>query len=388
MDNYLVSILTLAIMAGQLSKLFLNKQGITILDVVVLILCLIGILQTRFKLIKPPQFIIFSLIFSLVSLISLIFSPLSLTLANYFSSFLYIVRFFSYFLLGWLLLSNSLIPLKKNANNILLFSGVGIAILGILQFIFLPDLRFLASFGWDPHLYRTASTFLDPNFSGAFFVLTLLLIFHLGGDPGRTPRVFYTIFAIVYLALLTTFSRSSYLIFLISFLTLAVFKKSIKITALTLVLFTLLIFSFQIYIRGVNQITPLDRGQTASFRLSTWQQGFEIFRKSPFLGIGFNAYQFALKQYRLGNEQFLAGKGATTNDSSLLHVLATTGVIGFIFFLLILVSLIKLGIKKNLILTAALLGLLGHSIFVNSLFYPFVLIWIVLTASNLYEKPT
>lgn len=372
-------IITLAIMAGQLVKIPVGiGGGATLIDVAVIALCLFGLFQIKLRLIKPPAFIIAALLFSLVALFSLILTPLQLKAHQYLSSLLYLVRFSSYILLSWLLLSTALPSLKQDINQVLLLSGVGLAILGLIQLIFWPDLQSLVAFGWDPHYFRTVSTFLDPNFSGAFFVLALLLLFQ---NLAKSKK-WLIYFILVYLALLTTFSRSSYGMFLLSFLALAFWKRSAKLAFWTIILFVILVFSFQIQIRAVNRVTPLDRGQTASLRLSTWRQGFEIFLRNPLLGVGFNTYNFALKQYNLGDEYFLQGRGSTTNDSSLLYVLSTTGILGLLTYLSFLISLIKLGWRKNLSLSAAVLGLLGHSIFVNSLFYPFILIWIILLASK------
>lgn len=384
MDLY-AWILTLAIVAGQLVKIPLRNGGVTPLDLAVLALCLFGLFQIRLRLIKPPYFIVFSLLFILIAFLSLILTPLHLSTNQYLSSFLYIIRFSSYILLGWLLLSKALPSLKINIDNILLTSGVVIAVLGLLQFIFLPDLRFLSAFGWDPHYFRSVSTFLDPNFVGAYFVFTLILIFRSGIFANRVnQKTFF--FLIVYLALLTTFSRSSYGMFLISFLALAALKKSLKLTILTLILFGILVLSFQIYIWEINKLTPLDRRETASLRLSTWQQGLTIFLSHPIFGVGFNAYNFALREYKLGDNQFLKGHGSTFNDSSLIHVASTTGIVGFISYLLFLLTLLKNAWPKNPGFISILLGVLGHSFFVNSLFYPPILIWLILSASNIHDK--
>jgi len=364
----------LAIAAGQIVKIPLGSGGATALDITVLILCFVGLWKSKFKLIKPPAFIISALLFVFLALLSLILTPLPLSSSQYFSSFLYIIRFSGFILLGWLIISAGLPPLKQNIESILILSGISLAVLGLLQFILLPDLRFLAQFGWDPHYFRTSSTFLDPNFLGAFLVLTLLLLF-------KKQRSFLSL--VVYLALMTTFSRSSYGMFLISFLFLSFLKRSLGVAILASFLFLFLFLAFQIQIRAVNRVLPLDRNQTASLRLSTWSQGFQIFQKSPILGVGYNSYNAALKYYKLGDDQFLQGKGATSNDSSLLHVLATTGILGALTFLLFLQTLIKAAYPKNPILIAAIFGLLAHSVFVNSLFYPFILIWIILYATNL-----
>lgn len=375
-------ILTFAIISGQLIKLPLSQNsGLTLLDAAVLSLCALGLFRLRLKLTKPPLPLMDALIFILIAVLSLILTPLYLTFQNYFSSFLYTVRFSAYILLGWEIYSGAYPFLKKNIPQILLSSGLTLAVLGLGQFIFLPDLRFMVQYGWDAHFYRTASTFLDPNFLGGYLVLTLLLLFQ---NPSIKKKLKILFFVVIYLALLTTFSRSSYGMFLISFLTLAFLKRSIKIAFLAITLFAVLLFSFQFQITAVNKVTPLDRNQTASLRFSTWQQGFDIFLKSPVLGVGYNAYNFALKQYNLGDNQFLAGKGSTTNDSSLLYILATTGLLGILAYFVLIAGIIK---SKNFSLIAGIVGLLGHSFFVNSLFYPFILIWIILSLSISYAKP-
>lgn len=378
-------ILTLSIISGQLIKIPLfGSSGITILDIVTAFLCLVGIFSLKLRLKKPPLFIKGAIVFIFIATLSLIFTPLHMQLSEYITSFLYTVRFAAFIFLGWIMFSGAFPKFRSQIPQILIFSGLGLAILGLLQFIFLPDLRFLAAYGWDPHYYRTASTFLDPNFAGAFFALTLLLILsYLRNGRLLPPKVLYILFTIAYFALLTTFSRSSYLMFLVSGLTFSFLKKSIKTACLTIILFLVLLLSFQIYIRAVNRITPLDRNQTASYRLSTWQQGFQLFQKSPLLGIGFNSYNFALKQFNLGDNQFLAGKGSTTNDSSLLYILSTTGILGLLSYFLFIGGMIK---TKNATLIAGILGLFFHSFFVNSLFYPFILIWIILSSVEEYAK--
>lgn len=371
-------ILTFAITAGQLIRLpLINGGGATFLDITIIILCLIGLFQTRLKLIKPPLVITAGLLFTFVALISLVVSPVKLLYQQYLSSFLYIIRFFSVILLGWLLASKTLISSKQNIDKILLLSGVALAILGLLQFIILPDLSFIAVFGWDPHYLRTVSTFLDPNFAGAFFVLTLLLLY----KNLKRSKKWIVYFILVYLALLTTFSRSAYLAFLTSFITFAFLQKSLKIGIIAAVLSAGLILGFSAYQKNVAQPRGVDRVKSAQSRFNTWQQGLSLFQNHPILGVGFNTYRYALEQYNLGDKAFLSSRGSSTNDSSLLYVAATTGIIGLTIFLFFLFSIVWTN-KHNPILIAGLFGMIIQSFFINILFYPFILIWILLTSSK------
>lgn len=366
-------ILTLSIISGQLIKIPFGLGGITLLDIAVMILVTFHLFK-KFRLKKPPLFIKGGLLFLIICIISLSLTPLNLSSIQYLNSFSYTVRFGFYLLVGWLVLSR-----QQSFNvNILKISGISLAVLGIIQFIFLPDLSFLQKDGWDPHFYRTASTFLDPNFLGAYLVLTLILIV----QNLKNTKLNILIFTAAFFALLTTFSRSSYLMFLVSFLTFSFLKRSLKLALLSTFLFFILLQSFKIQTALVNKVTPLDRSETASLRFSTWKQGIEIFQNYPILGIGFNAYKYAIKQYNLGNEQFLKGKGSTTNDSSLLYILSTTGILGLLSYSVFILGLLNI---KSPVVISAIIGLLAHSFFVNSLFYPFIMLWIILVASSFYD---
>ena len=380
-ENLDFYILISAILAGQLIKIPLGLGGITLLDLIITSFCLIGTWKLQVKLTHPPRTIQAGIFFIIIASISLILSPIGLTLNEYISSSYYLIRFSLYLLFGFLVYQNVFPNLKSRSSSLLIYSGIGLAIIGLIQLAFFPNLSFLESSGWDPHYFRTVSTFLDPNFSGGFFVLTLLLL-----SQRKLLSNWRKIFVgLVFLALLTTFSRSSYLMFLVSMSALSYLNRSWKLMIISLIAFLVLLGSFQIYINAISKPRGIDREASASFRLSTWQQGLELFRSSPVLGVGFNTYKYALREYQLVDQQFLYSRGATSNDSSLLFVLATTGLIGFVAFLNFLYRMI-LENRSNLILTAGLVGLIVHSFFANSLFYPFILLWLLLVCLSKTTK--
>lgn len=369
--------LILAIISGQLVKLPTGMGSISLLDLLIFFLCLYGLIKLKLHLKKPSQFLLASFVFISIATISLIFTPLHMKPVEYLTSFSYTLRFSSYILLGWLAYSNAF--KNFNAKNIILiYSGLWLAILGLLQFIFLPDLRFMSQWGWDPHYFRNVSTFLDPNFSGAFFTLSLILLAYQ--KPNKTVLVLFTL---TYLALLTTFSRSSYIMFLTSGLALSFFQKSFKNALMVILLFTILFLSFQTYTKLISQPQHIDRKQSASLRFNAWQQGISLVSNFPTLGVGFNSYKYALRQLNLGDEEFLKSHGATSNDSSLLFVATTTGIIGLLAYLYFLFSLFYINYSNNrYILPSALLGLLAHSFFANSLFFPPILFWLLVIAAS------
>ena len=401
MSSFLSLSLLLSILAGQLIKIPVGTHGgVTLLDINIGCLSLLGLWQRRANFQKPPLLIKVTLIFILIALVSLILTPLKLTISEYLTSFLYLVRFSFYVLFGWLVYQGIFPTIKQNLAKILLFSGVSLAILGLLQFLILPDLRFLEKEGWDPHFFRAAAAFLDPNFLGAYLVLTLILLVSLRGTlsdeaifPVRLPQPLRGFaMTIVYLALLTTFSRGAYLAFLTGFATIAILKRSVRIGLFTLLLFAGLILGFTIYQGLIAQPRNIDRSQSAESRLNTWQQGLTLFTYHPILGVGFNAYRYALKQYNLGSDQFINSRGASFNDASLLHIATTTGIIGLTSFFSILAALaysswqIKQKSKWAIILLAGLTAVITQSFFTNNLFYPFIMIWIILVAVQAFKS--
>lgn len=377
--NYLSLFLILSILSGQIIKIPIsNFSGLIILDFFVIFFTIFGLYKIKFKLKNPPLFTKIAIVFISIGLISLIITPLSLSSKDYLISFLYLARFFNYILFSWVVYSKAFGKLQDNLGNIFLFSGVGLAILGLLQLIFFPNLAFLIVNGWDPHVYRLVSTWLDPNFLGGFFCLTLLLILQLKENTR------YLLFSLVFITLLATFSRSSIIFFFVSFLSYSLFNRSLKLVLLTI----LLSFILYLSIINIDYLIPkplkADRQQSAQYRIGSWQTAIEIFKKSPIMGIGFNSYKFALKEYNLSSDDYIVNRSSTGSDSSLLFVAATTGILGLLTFIFLLVSLLFNSInnladnKTGIIYFSGLVGLIIHSIFINSLFYPVFLLWIFL----------
>lgn len=382
-------LLLLALLSGQIVKFPQGAQGgITLLDLVIIGLDFVALIALKAKLKSPPLWMKAASVFIIICVTSLILTPLHLNTTQYLTSLAYTLRFFAYLLFGWTIYSGAFPSLYKDAERVLLFSAAGIAGLGLLQLIFLPNLSFLAEWGWDPHYFRTVSTLLDPNFTGAYLALTLVLLTqaNLAFLKKNLKRV---LFFIVYLALMTTFSRSAAILFLVSFLLLSLLNKSVKLLVLTVILSLGFLLSFSLYYHTIAQPRNIDRQQSAEYRVNSWQQGWQLFTASPILGVGFNSYRFALEQYGLGTESLLQSRGSSANDSSLLFVLATTGIIGFISYLAFLFFIGYQALKTHLAgnkwgrtLLAGLIGLLASSFFINSLFYPFLLIWITLVATK------
>lgn len=270
------------------------------------------------------------------------------------------------YLLRWFVYA-SFSNLKIQLFKLLPILGFGMAILGLGQYLLYPDIRNLFPLGWDLHYYRVVGTLLDPGFIGLIFVFTLIYLY-LNSFHRLT-------WVVTYLALALTYSRSSYLAFFIAFSWIAFKRKSWKmfITTFFLLLSTFFLLPRQSDGEGVK----LERTYSVWARAESWKTAWNIFSQNPILGVGFNTYRYA----QGASADSHAGAGV---DSSLLLVLATTGIVGFVIYLKYLKYLWKLG-ENDLVLSASLVALFVHSLFLNSQFYPHVMLWISLLLQRHFQ---
>jgi O-antigen ligase len=229
---------------------------------------------------------------------------------------------------------------------------VGVA--GILQYLLLPDVSFLSAFDWDDHYYRLVSTFLDPGFTGVILLIGLV--------ASHNPLFFIVI--------MLTYSRATYLAYLFSFAVLAIYQKSVKVFVIAALA---LAIALPLLPKSTGEGTKLSRENSIYARINNWKESISIWQKSPIFGVGYNTYRYV----RTGvTAQSHSGAGA---DSSILFVLATTGVVGLLTYLYLLLTMARLG-KNNPTFLAIMAGVFVHSWFNNTLFYPFVLecLWVLL----------
>ena len=325
-----------------------------------------------------------SVIFAGIAFISLLLNISNLSLDKLFVSFLYLLRWISYLLL-FFIVKDFDINYKKKIPYFMLFSGTIVVLGGYIQFFLYPSLRNLYYLGWDEHLYRMFSSFLDPNFLGTFLVLLLLLILGFFYKYLKERKLYLSLILSVLgittlIATYLTYSRSALVMLIVSlasFLFLIGKKKIILISILGLILIIFLIpKSFKT--EGTNFL----RTASSEARIGSAEIAFKIFQGSPFYGVGFNAYRYAQNKYGLDNKDWMITHSGAGTDNSFLFVLATTGVIGFasfIYFILSFFVLAKKNLKKNIfsiILFSSLAGLIVNSLFINSLFYVFILEWL------------
>ncbi|GDX61915.1 hypothetical protein LBMAG33_2250 [Candidatus Levyibacteriota bacterium] len=328
-----------------------------------------------------------------VCILSLLYNFERFTFTQIFISSLYILRWIIYFNLFFIFFN---LKDYKFTEKLMIFSGFIFTIFGYIQYFFYNNLKNLYYLGWDDHLYRLFSTFLDPNFSGAFLVLYL---FFLVGIYYSQKLIYYkklTLYLILFTipAIFLTYSRSS-LIMLITggFFLLWFLNKKKQIIYFILIIILFVVTSFK-----YSTIENMNLLRTASInaRISSAKEAITIIIDNPLIGIGFNTYRYTQLKYkfRTDNIPYISHSDAGT-DNSFLFILATTGIIGLISFSLLIyqiinktyISMIKYNNIYAPIFISSFIGILVNSQFINSLFYPFIMEWLwILLALSVRQK--
>jgi len=174
-----------------------------------------------------------------------------------------------------------------------------------------------------------------------------------------------------------TFSRSAWGMFGVVVLIYGLFKSRVLLISAFFVAF-LAYFAVPRVQTRLSGIT--DPADSASLRLDSWGNTVKIIKDNFWIGTGFNTYRYVQRDYGFltpDNENVHSGAGS---DSSLLFVFATTGVFGFLVYLLgvLFVSFEDFAKKnKNWLLSLSLvMGFILESQFINSLFYPQIMFFV------------
>lgn len=307
---------------------------------------------------------------------SLLLSLFLITYKEVMVGFLYLIRFLAYASLfdvvRHLLKKN--ITFKKTILYSLIAVSFFVAVFGWIQYFWLPDLRSLQLLGWDDHLYRLAGTFLDPAFTGLILVLGALISFSTLTQKKRLDVFLIFVFLTISLAL--TYSRASYLALFTGLVYFLKNKKFILITGLSLALF---LFSLSLLPRPSSEGVKLERTHSIYAKLQNYDETFKIFSKNPVFGVGFNTICSA--RVKMFGDNF-ASHSCYGADSSLLFILATTGLVGFIYILNVFVKTFK-NIDNNFYgdtFKVSGIAILVHSQFAGSLFYPWVVGYMAILA--------
>ena len=260
---------------------------------------------------------------------------------------------------------------KQTLYDSLISIGFFIALGGILGYLLFPDTRPLGEYGWDYHYYRLIGSFLDPAFTGILIVLGMCALLYRPTKDISAKIISCFIFLVSWSALALTYSRASYVAAAVLFTTLLLLRRKIILFLVLAVLSAGTIYFLPHPGKSVG--TNLARTQTITSRFDNYTKSLKVASKNPLFGIGYNLY----KEFSDSTARH-TGSGV---HSSLLFTLTTTGVTGLLVYLGFIGKSFFVGWKKKkthlgALLFSSLAALLAHSLFDNSLFYPWVMGWL------------
>lgn len=321
------------------------------------------------KKIKQKNILVPVLLFTISACFSLVINYSSLSVNQFFSSLAYLVRWIFY--AGVFFIVNDFDKeFKTKISGLLILVGSIIVGLGYVQYFFYSSLKEFFYLGWDEHMHRMFSVFFDPNFAGAFFALFFLFLANLFF---KKKNKFIGILMLMTLgAIFLTFSRSALIMFIASSsLLFILMNKKIWIFLLLGVTFVVLAISSKYFnIENIN----LFRKVSSEGRIETSRNAIKIIGDQPIFGVGFNSYRYAQLRYGFRNDKAEVLSHADSGvDNSMLFVLATTGIVGFFFYGLMWIKIFK---TASILVTVSIIGVLINSLFINSLFYSYIMFWL------------
>lgn len=284
---------------------------------------------------------------------------------------LYTARFGVY--LSWFCLLKKTKALNQSwwRTGFLSLGGL-VAWLGILQYLFLPDVRFLKILGWDDHYYRLISTQFDPQFAGLILVLTLLV-----WEMTRVKSVWVKWLGQVVLvaAIAMTFSRSTFLSLAVALVGVIIWGVS-KVKRPKLMILRWL--SLPLVLGAVVLVLPKPGGEgvnlarTSSIETrveSSYSDLVDLKGSEWFWGEGlFNTHRASLSQA----DDYERSYHAALADNILILLLQAVGVVGGALVLAVAVKWLPRWWQTQPELVLAMAVITSHALFNNSWFQPFV----------------
>ncbi len=244
--------------------------------------------------------------------------------------------------------------------------------IGFFQYLYIPDLRFLAAEGWDVHYYRLAGNMLDPNFVGMLLINFLIAI--IFSSKNKCKNKLYLGLVIV-LSIALTYSRSSYLAFAVIVGLTFLLSQTKKFLPKRMIyfLFTALLLFLPFLPKPGGLGVNLARTETINSRVEVNETIVS---------------QLNLHQLLIGKGLFVPSINTSLSnqvihakfpDNLLIFILSSTGVMGLFFIMTFFYKELKLAYHSNNFLVIFLLmGTLSHSMFNLTILEPINLLTLLL----------
>lgn len=384
-----------------------NRLPVKVAELISIVLIFTLLLKKEEKF-KISNFNFKLLIWLLIGFVSLLINTIrfSYSIGSMLYGLLYSVRIVHLMLLCSLIkeyFKENKIEIKK-IFDFIINCYIVVCIIGFVQLIFFPKAYDFYEIFYnlgvyfpnaDPHVGRLISTYFDPNYLAACLLIPTIITL-IYWDKYNEKKYFIK-FLIISLTIVLTVSRSGLLgyvitVFLFTLSGLKLEQGKLKYNKKTIILFLSIMIMFVISlksgnVRVVNRITNSVSDKSTYYRFDNWEYSMDIIKDNSLIGVGYNL----IGTYSDVNLDIKRGESVKYgSDSSLLLIMMTTGIIGFIYFAIITLKYIIKNIrlrKKNIVYLISPIILISALIccnFNNVLFYT---LWMfpVLLIINLLE---
>ncbi|HNH73551.1 MAG TPA: O-antigen ligase family protein [Candidatus Obscuribacter sp.] len=220
---------------------------------------------------------------------------------------------------------------RKTALAVFLTVAMVAGFLGVIQQLFN-----VCRFTRYPYLQATGFLSSPMSFAGVMQLTSFLALGLLLRGSSLLPRSLLLLVTIGnFLGLIFAAERSAWLGMFagILILTWRMSRRSFLLGIVSLVVATALSYSFVPVVKTrLNSLTDWRRDVSITARLQVWQVAWTTFNRSPWLGVGPRNFP------RIENEQAIVkGQSSDLNHghSNYMHILATTGVLGILTYLVL-----------------------------------------------------
>lgn len=285
------------------------------------------------------------------------------------------------------------IKTKKDLNtfvSVLLFSSLVVALLGVFQYFTGVEMRpeWLDTENNTDIAVRVYSVFLNPNILAEYLVLMTPLAVGMTWytKSMRKKFLFLASTAVLLICLVMTLSRGGWVgIALAALAFVLLVDKRLILIAIPIVLGVFYALPQKVLDRIISIGSTVDSSNL--YRIKIWKITKDVIRDNLIAGVGFGYTPF-----KETFEKYIRTMPIYHAHNTYLEVAAEIGLIGFIFFMLLLFSVLKYN-YVNLIksedkyyrylgagLYASIIGIMGHGLVEHFLYIPRIIFtfWIII----------
>lgn len=194
---------------------------------------------------------------------------------------------------------------------------------------------------------RVAGLAANANQAARYFVIALVFFYYL---RTKTTSAFNKLLYLVgifvtFVGVFFTVSRSGMLLLFGAFGLILIFQPRVKnkVGSIILLVIGLLVVSFfsDSIFKIIRDIFPAvqEGTDTVGLRYNLWRAGWKMWVDHPLSGVGIGQYNHNLWRYMMNMEG--PTRGSASSHNTYVQVLSETGIMGFIFFMTMLINAFK-----------------------------------------------